>query len=511
MAYSRANTTLETPDAYLQYLLFYEDSTFHQAGFASVTLNALDRFEHLTLDLEVGEDFTSGFMYIYVANESSQDVYFDDVQVTHESATSSFKVSQINEYYPFGLTTSRSWRNAAYVDPGLLYQSSYASYDSVTGYYDFLSRSYDPVLGRFFAVDPAGQFGSPYVGMGNMPMMTVDPDGELAWFVPLIIGGVINTAIQGITKGFENGWQVLGAFAVGAATSAVTMGIGNGLTSGFNFASHASGSLTFGQGFAAGVQGTFSGSALNVSFASGASSFFRGAAVGGSTGLAGGFIGGFGNAWNGGESLKNSLNQGLSTGGWGALSGGIIGGVSGGVKAVKEGKGFWNGQPTDEVGGMQKVTAKFLNEEIPKGACPTKNCEIAKTSKNPRYGDYGMTRNQGMKAHRGLDFVGEKGDPVFAMHDGIVNKIGGNKALGPHRVRLKVSLNGKLYHNNYGHLSKSLVNVGDKVLAGQQIGIMGRLGNLMGTPYPTHVHVSFHRYLSFNPIVLGYVYPSYHR
>ena len=337
------NTTLETPDAYLQYLLFYEDSTFHQAGFTSVTLNALDRFEHLTLDLEVGEDFTSGFMYIYVANESSQDVYFDDVQVTHESATSSFKVSQINEYYPFGLTTSRSWRNAGYVDPGLLYQSSYASYDSVTGYYDFLSRSYDPVLGRFFAVDPAGQFGSPYVGMGNMPMMTVDPDGELAWFVPLIIGGVINTAIQGITKGFENGWQVLGAFAVGAATSAVTMGIGNGLTSGFNFASHASGSLTFGQGFAAGVQGTFSGSALNVSFASGASSFFRGAAVGGSTGLAGGFIGGFGNAWNGGESLKNSLNQGLVGGGIGSLSGGLYGGVKEGIRAMSRGYDFWTG------------------------------------------------------------------------------------------------------------------------------------------------------------------------
>ena len=41
------NTTLETPDAYLQYLLFDEDSTFHQAGFASVTLNALDRFRAL--------------------------------------------------------------------------------------------------------------------------------------------------------------------------------------------------------------------------------------------------------------------------------------------------------------------------------------------------------------------------------------------------------------------------------------------------------------------------------
>ena len=179
-------------------------STFHQAGFASVTLNALDRFEHLTLDLEIGEDedFTSGFMYIYVANESSQDIYFDDIQVTHESATSSFKVSQINEYYPFGLTTSCSWRNAGYVDPGLLYQSSYASYDSVTGYYDFLSRSYDPVLGRFFAVDPAGQFGSPYVGMGNSPVIYIDPDGEFGFVVVgLALFNAVRSGVQASNRG----------------------------------------------------------------------------------------------------------------------------------------------------------------------------------------------------------------------------------------------------------------------------------------------------------------------
>ncbi|WP_436516238.1 hypothetical protein [Ekhidna sp. To15] len=35
-----------------------------------------------------------------------------------------------------------------------MYQSGYASYDSLTGYYDFLFRSYDPALGRFFAFDP---------------------------------------------------------------------------------------------------------------------------------------------------------------------------------------------------------------------------------------------------------------------------------------------------------------------------------------------------------------------
>ena len=125
-----------------------------------------------------------GHLFVYVANESGNaggEVYFDDLRVTHESGRTGYKATQVNEYYPFGLPTSNSWRAPGYIDPGLLYQSSYASYDSLTGYYDFLSRSYDPVLGRFFAVDPQDQFASGYIGMGNNPVMMVDPDGELAF------------------------------------------------------------------------------------------------------------------------------------------------------------------------------------------------------------------------------------------------------------------------------------------------------------------------------------------
>ena len=54
------------------------------------------------------------------------------------------------------------------------------------------ARLYDPVLGRFFSPDPQVQ--SPfstqgfnrYSYCGNNPVMYVDEDGELAWFIPLI-------------------------------------------------------------------------------------------------------------------------------------------------------------------------------------------------------------------------------------------------------------------------------------------------------------------------------------
>lgn len=39
---------------------------------------------------------------------------------------------------------------------------------------------YDPVIGRWISVDPAKQYASPYVGMGNNPVSMSDKDGAVA-------------------------------------------------------------------------------------------------------------------------------------------------------------------------------------------------------------------------------------------------------------------------------------------------------------------------------------------
>ena len=39
------------------------------------------------------------------------------------------------------------------------------------------ARYYDPQLGKWHSVDPADEFNSPYVYVGNRPIITVDPDG----------------------------------------------------------------------------------------------------------------------------------------------------------------------------------------------------------------------------------------------------------------------------------------------------------------------------------------------
>ncbi len=130
----------------------------------------------------------------------------------------------------------------------------------------------------------------------------------------------------------------------------------------------------------------------------------------------------------------------------------------------------------------------------PAGAKPTATGELAETSTNPNYGKYGMTRNGGAKAHYGADYAGKEGDDVFAMYDGKVIKIGGSKAYGENFVRTSSTINGKTYNVDYGHMSKSVVSI-DKMTttAGQKIGEMGRLGNLAGSSFPTHVHIAVWR------------------
>jgi RHS repeat-associated protein len=53
---------------------------------------------------------------------------------------------------------------------------------------EFEARHYDPQTGRWMVPDPANQFASPYVGMGNAWVNSVDPDGRIAFVAVLAIG-----------------------------------------------------------------------------------------------------------------------------------------------------------------------------------------------------------------------------------------------------------------------------------------------------------------------------------
>jgi RHS repeat-associated protein len=57
------------------------------------------------------------------------------------------------------------------------YQGQFAEKDPETGWDSFELRMYDSKIGRWMTVDPAGQYPSPYVGMGNDWGNLVDPTG----------------------------------------------------------------------------------------------------------------------------------------------------------------------------------------------------------------------------------------------------------------------------------------------------------------------------------------------
>lgn len=105
--------------------------------------------------------------------------------------------------------------------------------------------------------------------------------------------------------------------------------------------------------------------------------------------------------------------------------------------------------------------------------CPTKDFT---------WGDgWGAARWHG--GHMGMDLMGKRGTPIFAIEDGRVIRAGvqGNGAL---RIVLQGRSGSKYY---YGHNSKHLVGAGDRVEAGEVIALMGDTGS----PGAVHLHFEY--------------------
>ncbi|MFK5710734.1 DNRLRE domain-containing protein [Lysinibacillus boronitolerans] len=126
--------------------------------------------------------------------------------------------------------------NMATINP---YRYAGYRYDENTKQYYLMSRYYNPDTGVFLSLDPVrGDTMNPlslngYNYANNNPVMNVDPDGEIAWWIgAAITGGLLNAMPMLLNylvkhknlKGFN--WGRFGtAFAVGAITSIGGMGL----------------------------------------------------------------------------------------------------------------------------------------------------------------------------------------------------------------------------------------------------------------------------------------------
>ncbi|GHJ46048.1 hypothetical protein Cs7R123_33900 [Catellatospora sp. TT07R-123] len=97
------------------------------------------------------------------------------------------------------------------------------------------------------------------------------------------------------------------------------------------------------------------------------------------------------------------------------------------------------------------------------------------------------------KMHKGVDLALTEGTPYSAVHDGTVILAGWNGGYG----YCIIIDHGNGLKTVYGHSSKLLVKVGDKVKAGQVIGLGGNTGHSFGS----HLHLEIHvNDVAVNPI-----------
>jgi len=206
-------------------------------------------------------------------------------------------------------------------------------------------RRRDPQLGRpalsevevWFTPDPATvresvrtmQFHNPFIGIGNNPVMYVDPDGEFI-MTAMVIGAFVNLTVQGLQGNTTTAGGFFGSMAVGAAAGAIGAGVGAGV-----------------QGAIQGVG--FMSPALGKLSVMPISGFLNGAAVGGASGFAGGFVTGFGNTGVQGGNIGDMFSTGLDYGWKGAASGILIGGLNGGISAELDGRSFLTGNEKPKV------------------------------------------------------------------------------------------------------------------------------------------------------------------
>ena len=82
--------------------------------------------------------------------------------------------------------------------------------------------------------------------------------------------------------------------------------------------------------------------------------------------------------------------------------------------------------------------------------------------------------------HTGIDFRGERGEPVYATAEGVVKKAFRNGGYGNY-VLID---HGNGYTSSFSHLQKYMVHKGDRVERGQLIGLIGNTGRSTGS----HLH-----------------------
>jgi len=180
-----SNPAGNTPQAFLTVIFFDERFNMVPAadgGVAQQQVAASVGSNGLSLTLPNVKAPKNGYAYIYLSNQSTNDVYFDNFQAGIVQGN----IAEENHYYSYGLrisTLSSKKLSDGYegnLKNNYLYNGKVLFDDADLNWYDYGFRNYDPQIGRFTQLDPLTDsypFLTPYQYASCDPITNIDVDG----------------------------------------------------------------------------------------------------------------------------------------------------------------------------------------------------------------------------------------------------------------------------------------------------------------------------------------------
>jgi murein DD-endopeptidase MepM/ murein hydrolase activator NlpD len=133
---------------------------------------------------------------------------------------------------------------------------------------------------------------------------------------------------------------------------------------------------------------------------------------------------------------------------------------------------------------------------------PTLHLPVERATRSRIQSFFGDSRDEGRRAHHGVDIFAPRGTPVVAAADGFVTRVGTN-GLGGNVIWIARPTRGEVHY--YAHLETQLVEAGAFVRKGDVIGTVGNTGNARRTT----PHLHFGIYAPGGPVdPLPYIAPA---
>ncbi|MDJ1498598.1 Ig-like domain-containing protein [Cytophagaceae bacterium DM2B3-1] len=166
------NSNQTLPKAYLR-MIFYDENQVVVADRTDYLEDDKNIFQ--TLQILTQTVHQSGYVRIFVANESNVEVWFDNLEITYTQSP----IVQENHYDPWGLNLvgieTKGNPNDKFQYNGKEKQEEFG-----LNWMDYGARFYDAQIGRWHSLDPAADMmrrHSPYNYAFDNPMRFIDPDG----------------------------------------------------------------------------------------------------------------------------------------------------------------------------------------------------------------------------------------------------------------------------------------------------------------------------------------------